>query len=595
MIAGDAPGPSEDAVARFQRQRGQMVVDPAHRDRDLVAVVVDRREHLGRGDDPAEPGAKPHRQGTQAPAGGVMHRVGDRRRGSEDAELADPLDAKRVRLVFALLGHSSPDLADVGVYRREIFHDVGVKEAVARQVGLRRLVQRLDAPDHAADKLRTRRLAVGSNSRCQGAVQPRHPDLLRPAMDAHLRRRPHEAARVGVGPRQPLTAMDVRAGMRRHRDLGAGIGDTLDLRDLPDPRRSAGGEPAIRRSTRRHALDAGGTEGHHGVYLRPRDRQAHRRAHGPRGGDGQDSAGRGPRLRPERPAPERAVDGDPPRARSPWSADRSAGSPRRLARATAPPPGRCAPSRRPSRRRLRPRRTRSHSSRGPAPKWWLAPSAGLTGRAIAVTIFPGARTVSASGLSPGRTCSSAKGIARACPRLQTSASKAMSTRARSSGYIATQASVPSGMAWMSARPPFSAAQPEPRALGAPGTGGVAETGLAGALEINGGEARHVATLRARRVLPGLAQRRGRGDERGVVGHLGHPRQRAEADALGADPSVRRIRRAAGIGRPGMALSGAGDGRQDPAGRAVATLEGVVFGEGRLHRVQAPFASAGPPR
>ena len=101
------------------------------------------------------------RQIAHALAGGVIDRIRDRRRGADDADLADAFDAERIDLVVLLLDEDHVDCVYVGIHRHVIVGEIVGHEAPEPVVGRGLLMQRhADAADHGAENLAACRLRI---------------------------------------------------------------------------------------------------------------------------------------------------------------------------------------------------------------------------------------------------------------------------------------------------------------------------------------------------------------------------------------------------------------------------------------------------
>src|SRR6185369_15684323 len=92
-----------------------------------------------------------NRQIAHAPAGGVIHRVGNRGRHADAGNLAEALGTDGVEPRIRLVDEVDLEAADVGVHRHLVFGNVGIEEAAEAIVDLALLAERgADAPDESA-------------------------------------------------------------------------------------------------------------------------------------------------------------------------------------------------------------------------------------------------------------------------------------------------------------------------------------------------------------------------------------------------------------------------------------------------------------
>src|SRR5208283_374139 len=111
----------------------------------------------------------------------MVDRVRNRRRNADNADLAEPLDAERIAVVW-LVDEDDPDVMYIGIYRHMILGEIAVHETAISVVDHALFVQRhADTPDHAAQDLAARGLGVqdtpGGN-RADDARDANHAKLL---------------------------------------------------------------------------------------------------------------------------------------------------------------------------------------------------------------------------------------------------------------------------------------------------------------------------------------------------------------------------------------------------------------------------------
>src|SRR5262245_59674784 len=96
-----------------------------------------------------------------APAGSMEDSVGHSRRGTDNAQFAETLDAQWIDDGIVLFYEDHFDLADIGVDRHMVFRQAVIDEAPECLIDYGFLVQRhADSPDQAAQNLATCGLGV---------------------------------------------------------------------------------------------------------------------------------------------------------------------------------------------------------------------------------------------------------------------------------------------------------------------------------------------------------------------------------------------------------------------------------------------------
>ena len=117
----------------------------------------------------------------------MIDRIGDRRRGPHDADLAYAFDAERIDLVILLLNEDHVDRMYVGIHRHVILGKTMIHEAPEPMIGRGLLVQRhADASDHGPENLAAGNLGIenaAGRHRADHARDPNDPEL---RIDPHL-------------------------------------------------------------------------------------------------------------------------------------------------------------------------------------------------------------------------------------------------------------------------------------------------------------------------------------------------------------------------------------------------------------------------
>src|ERR1700758_1357382 len=95
-----------------------------------------------------------NRQIAQAAAGGVIERIGNGWRDSDQGNFPQTLDSCAVELEVWFVDKIDLDRADVGVHRYQIVGEIGVEETAVSWIDFARFVQRCaDAPHDTASDL----------------------------------------------------------------------------------------------------------------------------------------------------------------------------------------------------------------------------------------------------------------------------------------------------------------------------------------------------------------------------------------------------------------------------------------------------------